>query len=237
MIDLMLDVITLDTGLASDLTPLFHENSKLWPYMAHEPHCSSTFSSGANHELLSQSASGIDLQSESTGGPSTTHDNKPTLADLGSILLATTVQQIDAFDCPFNALHTLRCYVLSRAIGGLPQGSYCFSPRQSKLIPISSDLGEAFWIRAAPWATAPREMAGLLVLTAPVKYAAAPHPERLYRTLLLTAGHIGQIALESAHRRRVGIAVVNWFLDELVSVALGLDPAVEQPVHCLALRG
>src|SRR6266568_1047194 len=240
---LLLELITYGKGLPSNLAPLLHENSKVWPRQGRAYPVVHERSLRA-HELLAQEAPGTiladDSQRESLFWPSVPEQSLPhsnpleivSLNAVGRILTGWNSSMLWHEDISGSELR-LSTYVLAWRVRGLSPGSYFYRQTGQKLIFVRHVLDGQSQAKIVSDHSVLCGSVVLMVACGMVRYD-GEGGERHYREILIAAGAM----LNSlGHRvRELGFvaAILTKFFDDPLALELGLNPMFEQPLAALA---
>lgn len=248
--DLVSQLLSQGEGFISNLAPLLHESSKLWPYQ--RPFMQKRDGSRrlAAHDLLAHAASGIHLKTFASAGRRGIENGMETgslserdrggtslsLTRLAPVLIKTfPCYEETLFDASGGETPFLRCYLLACELDGLDAGSYYFHPADAKLISIKR--GSPPFVPAQVFLEPEKvlDSQAWIVLCGSVRYDGVAGGERYYRDVLVAAGYATCLLIENA--KRCGLCARSFlrFLDDPLALELGLDPAFEQPLSVVTI--
>jgi hypothetical protein len=235
-LNIMLELLTHGAGLDSNLAPVMHENSKLWPYQTSflKPAVREEYLPA--HERLAEITPGIDLNriSSTTKLPESSFEKPVSLKVVARLLSSMSATDKNVIDKDFVRGISLRSYLLAWRIQELNPGSYFYWPRGEKLIPVRNLTGNSFEERLVLNPASLRGSAGLIVLCGTISYDGQGGGERYYRNLLLMAGCLANNVIRSAYDLGLEAGIIAGFLDDPLGLELGVDPAYEQPLVAIA---
>ncbi len=243
--ELTLELITHGKGLGSNLVPVHHENSKIWPHQKLRSPAARPSRSFPAHELLAEQAPGIVPCQHADEYSIASHEDwresyldpvaerRVSLANVGALLshCSSDFQDIKRGFVPQSEL---KIYLLAWCVADLATGSYYYWQPGRKLIAVRK-LEENFsWRRIILDPAQGRMSAGLIVLSGHVRYDGFEDGERYYRDLLITTGAMLEGLARTASSLALNPRIILNFLDDPLAMELGLDPWFEQPLAAMA---
>jgi len=134
----------------------------------------------------------------------------------------------------FFDLNLVETFIAVSSVDGLEEGCYYYAPKADELRQIRFKNFRKELHFLCLWQELGRDAAALLFHTADLKIAVAEYGDRIYRSLHLDAGHLGQRLNLAAIYLGIGVSGIGGFFDNQVNEVLGI-PADEAVLYITTL--